>query len=1191
MPAGAAGTYSPLVYHMGGGGGGSSSFSVAGFKIIEAGGGGGGGAAHHNSPRGNGGAGGFNNPTAGVYAGNNGSAGVQGGGTVNGGQGGQKAIGVNPPVGGNGGVNTSASARNGTAGAGPGTGTGGNGGPDDGVDSGGGGGGGYTGGGGGAATVGDGNTGGGGGGGSSFIAATSPTVTASAPSSVSGSTNAGPASGVINGPNGEVTLAWVPCLYTLNISKAVATSPVNAGGRVVWTVAVTNIGPDPMTRGDTVTLNDTLPGPVGSVTPTYKVLSIGTSGGANADMDSGAFTCSGVTVNSTMPASTTCSRDYNAPAAPGSPTGGSRGLNSGETLTITYEQIIPNTAACTTITNTASALDRTTAGSTTLRSFARNLQINCYDLAVTKFVSPTAAGAGNTLTWSIDVTNTGPGDMMGPDDTASNPLIVTDVAPTANVSAPTAFTTSGPAGACTYASNTITCPAGLAFGETQSFTFQQTINTGTAGGTVISNTASVSDPKTGDANDSFNASVTTQATLTVRKAWGVNSIGTDVANVPATTGGASNTNAFTAAGGVAGSSNTVNVSVGNTINFPAETFSAGTAANYTTVLACTAGGGATANTLTGTNGQVNNTLTIGAGDAGKAIICTYTNTRRFTNFRLRKVWSANSIAANVANLGATTGLINNTVAFNSTASTNTNGATVRIYAGEVATLPVETMSTGIVANYNTVIACNAGTLAGTNGQASGNTVTFTTASMATATIQCTYTNTRKTTTFRLAKAWGANSIAGNVARIGATSGLISNTVAFNSTASTDLNGATITIRAGETATLPAETMTTGTLANYSTVITCNAGTLIGTDGQVTGNTFLVSAADMATSPITCTYTNTRKSATMTLRKTWSGATNGHTATVASAGFINVATSGVSTSTGNNTTAGTAVTVYAGESGTISETGSNMASYIQSLACSGTSGLSGTTLTVSNADTAITCTYTNTLAVPLLTITKTPSVPSVSAAGVAIGYTIRVANDGNVDVTSTTVTDPLGTVSCPGGNPIPALAIGTFVDCSMNYTVTQAVFDSNGGGDGDIDNTASANGTTAYGAVSQTGNAVVTLTGTPALALSKTRVFLPGPSGDVNGNGTADVGDIITYRYDVTNTGNRTVAGVNINLDNHNGYGSNPLPSNEVVLTDVAPANDSTDGAVNASWDSLAPGDSVRFTWAYTVVQADIDLLQ
>jgi uncharacterized repeat protein (TIGR01451 family) len=310
---GAGGDINSATVHIGGSGGGSSSISVAGQLLIHAGGGGGGGAAHQAPPAGNGGAGGAAGIAAGAAAaGTNGSVGSQATGIVGGGQGGLTT------GGGAGGVNSTTPARNGVVGLGPNPGTGGKGGTDNGTDSGGGGGGGYTGGGGGSATNGDGRTGGGGGGGSSFLRATSPTVTASAPTGISGTAAAGPAAGQTNGPAGAATLTWVPCLYTLNVVKSVATSPVNSGGRVVWTVSVTNTGPDPMTRGDTLTLSDTLPlGPNGAPAPSFKVLSIATSGGANADMASGAITCTGVTVGAAMPSSTTCTRPYSAPSAPG----------------------------------------------------------------------------------------------------------------------------------------------------------------------------------------------------------------------------------------------------------------------------------------------------------------------------------------------------------------------------------------------------------------------------------------------------------------------------------------------------------------------------------------------------------------------------------------------------------------------------------------------------------------------------------------------------------------------------------------------------------------------------------------------------------------------------------------------------------------------------------------------------------
>ncbi|PZS35861.1 MAG: hypothetical protein DLM59_02220 [Pseudonocardiales bacterium] len=166
---------------------------------------------------------------------------------------------------------------------------------------------------------------------------------------------------------------------------------------------------------------------------------MGTTGGTNTELTRGAITCSGLAVGAAMPATTACSRAYSAPAAAESPSGGARGLDPGETFTITYRQIISNTAPCSTITNTAST-----------------------------------AGPGDTFTWIVTVTNNGPGAMEGPSDLTANPLAVADTALVAPASAPAGFTSTGNANggsSCTYAGGSITCPAGLAAGASQVFTY------------------------------------------------------------------------------------------------------------------------------------------------------------------------------------------------------------------------------------------------------------------------------------------------------------------------------------------------------------------------------------------------------------------------------------------------------------------------------------------------------------------------------------------------------------------------------------------------------------------------------------------------------------------------------------------------------------------------------------------------
>src|SRR5690606_34601043 len=132
-------------------------------------------------------------------------------------------------------------------------------------DAGGGGGAGWYGGGAGASTVqrdvsSARVSGGGGGGGSSYIAGTLPLLNGSvAPQDIAADLGARRAT-VGAGAAGSVTLDWIPCDYDLAVTKTVDDPTPLIGDTVEWTITVTNNGPDFMTRGDTVTISDTLPG-------------------------------------------------------------------------------------------------------------------------------------------------------------------------------------------------------------------------------------------------------------------------------------------------------------------------------------------------------------------------------------------------------------------------------------------------------------------------------------------------------------------------------------------------------------------------------------------------------------------------------------------------------------------------------------------------------------------------------------------------------------------------------------------------------------------------------------------------------------------------------------------------------------------------------------------------------------------
>ncbi len=116
---------------------------------------------------------------------------------------------------------------------------------------------------------------------------------------------------------------------------------------------------------------------------------------------------------------------------------------------------------------------------------------------------------------------------------------------------------------------------------------------------------------------------------------------------------------------------------------------------------------------------------------------------------------------------------------------------------------------------------------------------------------------------------------------------------------------------------------------------------------------------------------------------------------------------------------------------------------------------------------------------------------------------------------------------------------------------------------------------------------------PALTVAKVASFAPG--GDVDNDGRADAGDVITYTYTITNSGNVTLLDVTV-TDTEDGAGNlSPLVIPAAVTTDnpgpnplagmVGDSSDTTTG--DADWDILGPGDVVTFTSTYTVLAADI----
>ncbi|MCB1381782.1 MAG: DUF11 domain-containing protein [Notoacmeibacter sp.] len=216
------------------------------------------------------------------------------------------------------------------------------------------------------------------------------------------------------------------------------------------------------------------------------------------------------------------------------------------------------------------------------------------------------------------------------------------------------------------------------------------------------------------------------------------------------------------------------------------------------------------------------------------------------------------------------------------------------------------------------------------------------------------------------------------------------------------------------------------------------------------------------------------------------------------------------------------------------------------------------------------------------------------SGDVITYQYVVTNTGNTTLTGVLPTDAGPTFNANAATNAldtsswvaATLAPGASQTFNATYTLAQADVDNAAGVTDGVSNTASANGTdplTNTVTPASSSTAVATIAATPGMSIAKTGVITT----DNGTSGEADAGDVITYTYEVTNTGNVTITGVTIS-DVHGGYGTAPVPGSE---TGVTVTNGSTDAAANGSWDTLRPGDTIRFTATYTVVQSDVDNLQ
>ncbi|NUU07252.1 LPXTG cell wall anchor domain-containing protein [Leifsonia sp. C5G2] len=196
----------------------------------------------------------------------------------------------------------------------------------------------------------------------------------------------------------------------------------------------------------------------------------------------------------------------------------------------------------------------------------------------------------------------------------------------------------------------------------------------------------------------------------------------------------------------------------------------------------------------------------------------------------------------------------------------------------------------------------------------------------------------------------------------------------------------------------------------------------------------------------------------------------------------------------------------------------------------------------------------------LALVKSASPGTVDAVGDVVDYTFRVTNTGNVtlhgigiDELSFGGSGSLSAISCPPD----ALAPGQSVECTASYPVTQSDLTA-----GSIANTAAATALDPSGAPVTSSGSSATVTVDQLAGLAVVKSATPSEAAAYN------AGQVITYSYVVSNTGNVPVSGITVDEVSFTGSGAL--------------------SAIDCPGTSLAPAGQFTCTATYTLTQADVD---
>ena len=183
-----------------------------------------------------------------------------------------------------------------------------------------------------------------------------------------------------------------------------------------------------------------------------------------------------------------------------------------------------------------------------------------------------------------------------------------------------------------------------------------------------------------------------------------------------------------------------------------------------------------------------------------------------------------------------------------------------------------------------------------------------------------------------------------------------------------------------------------------------------------------------------------------------------------------------------------------------------------------------------------------------------------SAGDTIDYTIEVSNPGTVPLTNVTVDDPLVALSFQSGdaNNNTELDMGEVWIYTGVYTLTATDISTNGGGDGDIDNTVTANSDQT---ATETASNEVDISSGVSLQVTKSGVL-----NDDDGNPGITAGDTVEYTITVENDGSNDLTNVTVG-DSLTQNGST------VALTPTLVSGDANNDGI------LNPAE----TWSYRVI--------